>query len=39
MPELAAAKRVSNFKEVEQGYSKAAAFKEACRCLRCDAEI
>jgi NADH-quinone oxidoreductase subunit F len=39
MPELAVGKRVVNFKEVELGYSKATAFKEACRCLRCDAEI
>jgi len=39
MPELAVAKRVSNFAEVELGYNKKTAFKEACRCLRCDAEI
>ncbi|MDI9543809.1 MAG: FAD-dependent oxidoreductase, partial [Pseudomonadota bacterium] len=39
MPELAVAKRVANFQEVELGYTKKAAFKEACRCLRCDAEI
>jgi NADH-quinone oxidoreductase subunit F len=39
MPELAVSKRVKNFKEVELGYNKATAYKEACRCLRCDAEI
>ena len=39
MPELAVAKRISNFAEVELGYNKKTAFKEACRCLRCDAEI
>ena len=27
------------FKEVELGYSKKAAYREACRCLRCDAEL
>ena len=39
MPELDAAERSSNFKEVELGYSNEVAYKEACRCLRCDAEI
>ncbi|MRR35299.1 FAD-binding protein, partial [bacterium] len=39
MPELKAAKRIADFTEVELGYSKAVAIKEACRCLRCDAEI
>jgi NADH-quinone oxidoreductase subunit F len=39
MPELAVSKRKGNFAEVEKGYTKDAAFKEACRCLRCDAEI
>jgi NADH-quinone oxidoreductase subunit F len=39
IPELPVNKRVGNFKEVEQGYSKETALKEACRCLRCDAEI
>jgi hypothetical protein len=39
MPELAAVDRAANFKEVELGYTKETAFKEACRCLRCDAEI
>jgi hypothetical protein len=24
---------------VELGYSKKTAYKEACRCLRCDAEL
>ena len=39
MPELHAADRKQNFKEVELGYLKDIAIKEACRCLRCDAEI
>ncbi len=39
MPELAAVDRAANFKEVELGYTREIAFKEACRCLRCDAEI
>ena len=39
MPELKLSERVCSFKEVEQGYSKKTAYKEACRCLRCDAEI
>ncbi len=39
MPELKTVERTSNFKEVELGYSKEVAYKEACRCLRCDAEI
>jgi NADH-quinone oxidoreductase subunit F len=39
MPELKLSERVCSFKEVEQGYSKKTAHKEACRCLRCDAEI
>jgi NADH-quinone oxidoreductase subunit F len=30
--------RKRNFKQVEKGYSKADAIKEASRCLRCDLE-
>jgi NADH-quinone oxidoreductase subunit F len=39
MPELLAGDRRKNFKEVELGYEKTIAVMEACRCLRCDAEI
>jgi NADH-quinone oxidoreductase subunit F len=39
MPEMHAADRMRNFKEVELGYLKDIAVMEACRCLRCDAEI
>ncbi len=39
MPELAVTDRAGNFQEVELGYTREIAFKEACRCLRCDAEI
>ncbi len=39
MPELDAAKRKKGFLEVELGFSREEAIKEACRCLRCDAEI
>jgi NADH-quinone oxidoreductase subunit F len=39
MPELLAGDRRDNFKEVELGYEKTIAVLEACRCLRCDAEI
>jgi len=39
MPELPVAERVGDFKEVEKGYTKEIAYKEACRCLRCDVEI
>jgi NADH-quinone oxidoreductase subunit F len=39
MPELKLAERIISFKEVETGYSKKVAYKEACRCLRCDAEL
>jgi len=38
MRELSVTKRRGSFNEVELGYSKKIAFKEACRCLRCDAE-
>ena len=39
MPELDTASRIKSFVEVELGYSKEVAYKEACRCLRCDAEL
>ena len=39
MPELHGANRKMGFAEVELGYSKEDAIREACRCLRCDAEI
>ncbi|HQG29671.1 MAG TPA: FAD-dependent oxidoreductase, partial [Candidatus Ozemobacteraceae bacterium] len=39
MPELEAAQRRGSFVEVELGFTKEAALKEATRCLRCDAEI
>ncbi|MGA3206710.1 MAG: NADH-quinone oxidoreductase subunit NuoF [Syntrophales bacterium] len=39
MPELHVPDRKCNFKEVELGYQKTIAVLEACRCLRCDAEI
>ena len=39
MPELEAARRKTNFDEVELGYGIDEAIKEASRCLRCDAEI
>ncbi|MCX7635149.1 MAG: hypothetical protein N2Z74_05315, partial [Syntrophales bacterium] len=39
MPELHGALRKSGFTEVELGYTKEEAIREACRCLRCDAEI
>ncbi len=39
MPELDQQRRRRDFKEVELGYERAQAVKEASRCLRCDAEI
>ncbi|MBE9547717.1 MAG: FAD-dependent oxidoreductase [Proteobacteria bacterium] len=39
MPELDALSRKNNLTEVELGFSKEEAIKEAIRCLRCDAEI
>jgi len=39
MPELEATYRKANFQEVEIGYTRDLAMKEATRCLRCDAEI
>lgn len=38
MPVLGAEERIGNFKEVELGFSKELAIKEAKRCLRCDLE-
>lgn len=39
MPEMSASKRKKIFAEVELGFKKADAIKEACRCLRCDASV
>ncbi len=39
MPELHHATRKMNFAEVETGFSREDAIKEACRCLRCDASV
>ena len=39
MPELDLSKRLKNFLEVELGFTKEEAIKEAVRCLRCDAEV
>ena len=39
MPELDALRRRRDFEEVELGYERVQAVKEASRCLRCDAEI
>jgi NADH-quinone oxidoreductase subunit F len=39
MPEISGSKRKMSFAEVELGFKKADAIKEACRCLRCDAEL
>ena len=39
MPELHAANRKLSFVEVELGYTREDAIREASRCLRCDAEI
>jgi NADH-quinone oxidoreductase subunit F len=39
MPELEATARKKSFVEVEIGFTREEAIKEACRCLRCDAEI
>jgi len=38
MPTLEVVKRLNNFTEVELGFSKEEAMKEARRCLRCDLE-
>jgi len=39
MPELSVEKRAGSFAEVELGYSREEAIREAVRCMRCDAEI
>ncbi len=39
MPEMEAALRKVSFAEVELGFTAEEAMKEACRCLRCDAEL
>jgi NADH-quinone oxidoreductase subunit F len=39
MPEMSSSKRKKIFAEVELGFKKADAIKEACRCLRCDAAV
>jgi len=39
MPEMNPEKRKMSFSEVELGFNREGAIKEACRCLRCDAEL
>ncbi len=39
MPEMNVEKRKMSFAEVELGFNRETAIKEACRCLRCDAEL
>lgn len=39
MPEMHHDTRKTSFAEVELGFSKEDAIKEACRCLRCDASV
>ena len=39
MPEMDKAIRKTGFAEVELGFTSEDAVKEACRCLRCDAEL
>jgi len=39
MPELHHETRKTNFVEVELGFKREDAIKEACRCLRCDAAV
>ncbi|HQP25110.1 MAG TPA: FAD-dependent oxidoreductase, partial [Smithellaceae bacterium] len=39
MPEMHHDTRKTNFAEVELGFSREDAIKEACRCLRCDASV
>ncbi len=39
MPELHGAGRNTSFVEVELGFTRELAIAEACRCLRCDAEV
>jgi hypothetical protein len=38
MPTMEVEKRLRDFAEVELGYTKEMAMKEARRCLRCDTE-
>lgn len=39
IPHLAVEQRLSNFSEVELGYTKSKACEEASRCLRCDLRL
>ncbi len=39
MPEMNVDTRKMSFAEVELGFNRETAIKEACRCLRCDAEL
>jgi len=39
MPEMHHTTRKMSFAEVELGFSREDAMKEACRCLRCDAAV
>jgi NADH-quinone oxidoreductase subunit F len=39
MPEMNHDTRKLSFAEVELGFSREDAIKEACRCLRCDAAV
>ena len=39
MPEMNQATRKMSFAEVELGFDREDAIKEACRCLRCDAAV
>jgi NADPH-dependent glutamate synthase beta subunit-like oxidoreductase len=39
MPEMNHDTRKMSFAEVELGFNREDAIKEACRCLRCDAAI
>ena len=39
MPEADVEERIQDFREVELGFSKETALREAGRCLRCDVEV
>jgi len=39
MPSLYPKERTKNFKEIEKGYTRKMAIKEARRCLRCDLKV
>jgi NADH-quinone oxidoreductase subunit F len=39
MPEVDVEERTKDFREVELGFSKEIALREASRCLRCDVEV